>query len=51
MKPWPQAHKNLAAFLLLAVITAIGCYFFLVRPKLEQVQEMNTTLEDLRKKL
>lgn len=51
MRPWPQAHKNLGALFLVAVIAAMFVYFFLIRPKAEQVRDMNGQIESLNKDL
>lgn len=51
MRAWPTAHKNVGAVFLLALIGCIVCYFFLIRPKAEEVQDMRGRIEDLQKKL
>lgn len=51
MRPWPQAHKNLAAVLLLVVVGLFFSYLFLVRPKAQRVRDQEGQLEELKDKL
>ncbi len=51
MRPWPQAHKNLAAVVLLAAAGLVMAWFFLVRPRALAVEEMEGRLSELRGKL
>lgn len=51
MRPWPQAHKNLAAILLLVVVGLALAYFFLLRPRVQAVEEMEARLGELESKL
>jgi Tfp pilus assembly protein PilO len=51
MKPWPKAHKNLAAILLLTLVGLSLAYFFLMRPRIQAVEDMEARLDELRDKL
>lgn len=51
MRPWPQAHKNLAAVLLLTLVALFLVYLFVLRPKAQAVQELGGQLEELKDKL
>jgi len=51
MRPWPQAHKNLAAVLLLVLVGLFFYYVFVVRPKAQGVRDLEGDLEDLKSKL
>lgn len=50
-KAWPRAHKNLAAVMLLFLAVGIAVYAILLRPRVQQVHDMQAQLGDLRKKL
>jgi Tfp pilus assembly protein PilO len=51
MRPWPQAHKNLAAILLLVLVAVVMFYFFALRPKVQDVQDLAGQLDELKDKL
>jgi Tfp pilus assembly protein PilO len=51
MRPWPQAHKNLAAVLLLTLVALALIYFFVLRPKAQNVVDLGGQLEELKDKL
>ncbi len=51
MRPWPQAHKNLAAVLLLALVALFLVYFFILRPKAQNVLDVEVQLTEIKDKL
>lgn len=51
MKQWPEKHKGLAAIILLYAVACAGFYFFQVRPKIDTVQGVISSLDELRNKL
>jgi Tfp pilus assembly protein PilO len=51
MRPWPQAHKNLAAVLLLLLVALFLVYLFVLRPKAQGVRDLAGQLEELKDKL
>lgn len=50
-RPWPQAHRNLAAITALCLVAAGAVYVFFLHPKVQEVEDLELHLEDLQKKL
>ena len=51
MRPWPQAHKNLGAVMLLVLTGLFFWYLLAIRPKAQAVADLEDQIEDLRDKL
>jgi Tfp pilus assembly protein PilO len=51
MRPWPQAHKNLAAVLLLTLVALLPVYLLVLRPKAQNVLALEGQLTEIKDKL